>query len=152
MKRIRTWIALGAAAAIVGGVASAALASADRRTSARAQTLTFKPVTAESQDVDLDPAGPSIGDQHLFADDLLAEDGKRAGRSSELCTVARLHPEQWQCVTTLSVRRGQIAGQGVFTPGTPFQYAIVGGTGGYRGASGFVESSPEKIVLHIDRR
>ena len=65
------------------------------------------------------------------------------------CTTVRAEPEQWQCMVTITLRRGQITAQGFHVPGEDAQFAITGGTGRYRRVGGIVDYSAAGIVAVI---
>ena len=109
------------------------------------KTLRLVATELQSEDIDLGPTGPSLGDQFVFSESLTK--GRRdVGMSGVVCTVTHGTPPYdgivtFQCVGTLSLERGQITLQGLIEvqgeddPG-PFTVAITGGTGAYRGAGG----------------
>jgi hypothetical protein len=96
------------------------------------------------QSVDVAPTGPSLGDEIVFSE-TLRRHGREVGTSGVVCTATEVTPPYevttFQCVATLSLRRGQITLQGlVEIQGEgdmgPFTVAITGGTGAFRGAGG----------------
>ena len=107
-------------------------------------TLRVVGTELQSEFLDLGTTGPSLGDELIFSESL-AVNGRDVGMSGVVCTVTHaMAPYDvltYQCVGTLSLRRGQITGQGLLEvqgeddPG-PWAVAITGGTGAYRGASG----------------
>lgn len=96
--------------------------------------------------VDLPPPGTSQGDELIVAGDLL-KSNTTVGGFDEVCAMTRIGPNNTntlQCQITLSLPKGQITVQGVFTisnsgPGD-ITLAITGGTGKYRTAHGFVHA------------
>jgi hypothetical protein len=119
----------------------------------RGKTLKLVAVDPVDEFVDNGVPGPSLGDQLVFSETLL-KNGRDVGMSGGVCTVVRGVPPYdivtVQCLGTLSLQRGQITLQGLFEvqgeddPG-PFELAITGGTGKYRGAGGeatFRERAP----------
>jgi len=98
----------------------------------------------QSEFLDLGAPGPSLGDEFVFSN-VLRKDGREAGTAHGVCVVTEVVPPYtdftFHCVATLSLKRGQITLQGIAElqglgdPG-PFTWAITGGTGAYRGASG----------------
>jgi hypothetical protein len=94
--------------------------------------------------IDVAPTGPSVGDRLVFSETLFKR-GHEVGMSGVDCVIVEATPPYdvvtFQCVATLSLRRGQITLQGLIEvqgeadPG-PFTVAITGGTGAFRGASG----------------
>jgi hypothetical protein len=110
----------------------------------RGKTLRLVGVDPVEELIDVGVPGPSLGDQLVFSETLL-KDRRDVGMSGGVCTVVRGVPPYdivtVQCVVTLSLSRGQITLQGLFEvqglddPG-PFEFAITGGTGKFRGAGG----------------
>jgi hypothetical protein len=108
------------------------------------QQLRVVATELQSELVDVGDPGPSLGDQLVFSEKLRVR-GRHVGMSGVVCTVTHAVPPYdvltYLCVGTLSLRNGQIAGQGLLEvqgeddPG-PFTVAITGGTGAYRGVSG----------------
>jgi hypothetical protein len=110
----------------------------------RGKTLRIGAVLSQEEIIDLGDTGPSLGDELVFSETLFRR-GRDVGMSGGVCTVTHAVPPYdvltAQCVITLSLERGQITlqglleVQGVDDPG-PFELAITGGTGKYRGAGG----------------
>jgi len=94
--------------------------------------------------LDLDHSGGSppdtVGDQLVFSSDILI-DGQRVGHDGGSCTVVRLQPALWSCLSTNQLRNGTITAHGLLdlTTKPPFHLAITGGTGAYRDAHGEVQ-------------
>ena len=147
-------LTLGAATGLVlaaGGIAiGAASASSDassdnRESSGHVLRLVGKEVS--SQYLDLGEADFSEGDQFPFTNDLFRGD-KKVGEDGGLCVVIRLTQEgasTLECHGVNSLPGGQITVQGMVTYGPteeikadPYDFAITGGTGKYRGAGGTV--------------
>ena len=110
----------------------------------RKHTLKLIATELQFEFVDVGASGPSLGDQLVFSESL-EQRGRDVGMSGVVCTtthiVAPYGVTSFQCLGTLSLRRGQITLQGLIEvqgeddPG-PFEVAITGGTGAYRGAGG----------------
>jgi hypothetical protein len=110
----------------------------------RKQTLRLIATELQFEFVDVGATGPSLGDQLVFSESL-EQKGRDVGMSGGVCTVTHVVAPYgvmtFQCIGTLSLRRGQITLQGLIEvqgeddPG-PFEVAITGGTGAYRGAGG----------------
>lgn len=144
---MRKRLSLVAVLALVIAAAAASLAyagdSSDEGESTRTIHLVAKAV--EETELDLGKEGFNQGDQFVFADDLY-EDGKRVGEDGGSCQLVRLASAEatFQCLVTLSLEKGQITVQGLFTAAgdddpSPFVVAITGGTGAYRAARGEVK-------------
>jgi hypothetical protein len=103
--------------------------------------------TAQFKQLDLGDSGFSIGDEIVFADDLLtAKGGANAGADGGVCTVVRVDDATsvtgtLQCPVTLSLHNGQLFTVGLVhlangaLTGTQV-VGIAGGTGEFRGAEG----------------
>src|SRR4051794_28382739 len=84
------------------------------------------------------------GDEKFGADDVvifsndLYQGGTKIGEDGGTCTVVRDDASLMQCLGTNRLPGGQIAVQGLAAPGKPFELAITGGTGRYRGVRGQV--------------
>jgi hypothetical protein len=110
--------------------------------------------------VDSPPAGDSVGDRFVGSEAVFRND-ERVGTSGFDCVVVLFRPGPdpagepeaitVQCVATLSLREGQITGQGLvdFTGPGPLTFAITGGTGAYRTAHGELELTEESS--EVDR-
>jgi len=132
-------VAIIAVGVLVVGAAPAAAGGKGERNKLRlAGTIT------QFQFLDLGTPGPSLGDEIVFSE-VLRNDGREVGTAGRVCTATEAVPPYstltYQCISTLSLRRGKITIQGLVElqgindPG-PFTSAITGGTGAYRGASG----------------
>ena len=98
----------------------------------------------QSEFVDVGTPGPSLGDARVFSETLFRRH-REVGTSGGACTATEVTPPYdvltFNCVVTLSLRKGQITLQGLIEiqgqddPG-PFELAITGGTRGYRDAGG----------------
>jgi len=128
------------------------------------KTLRLVGVEKQEEFLDLGTSGPSLGDELVFSE-ILFRRGDEVGESGGKCTVTQaMAPYDvltFLCVITLSLDRGQIALQGLVEvqgeddPG-PFEFAITGGTGAFRCASGEARVrlvSPTRSVwrLSIDK-
>jgi hypothetical protein len=110
----------------------------------RGKTLRLGAELLQEEFLDLGDTGPSLGDELVFSETLFK--GRRdVGMSGGVCSLTHAVPPYdvvtLQCVVTLSLGRGQITLQGLIEvqgeddPG-PFELAITGGTGKFRGAGG----------------
>jgi hypothetical protein len=108
------------------------------------QTLRLVATQDQSETLDLGTPGPSLGDELVFSE-VLRERGRQVGTSGVVCTVTSVEvPYEvltYNCVGTLSLRRGQITLQALIeVQGAddmgPWDIAITGGTGAFRGAGG----------------
>jgi len=126
-------IALTAALGIVLPAAADASQSSTRR--GASQTIKFA-VAFHDVELDLGKKGPSVGDERIFADSLLDTKGRKVGHDAGVCTFTNLAPPEAACHITFFLVSGEIAIQFLNAPPPRKVAAIVGGTGGYRGARG----------------
>ncbi|MGW3738964.1 allene oxide cyclase barrel-like domain-containing protein [Streptomyces sp. NPDC005148] len=92
-------------------------------------------------------SGPSQGDEIVVSGDLL-RNSVPVGNYGEVCTMTRTAPADefdLQCAGSLLLAEGDIAFQGRFTvtaagPGDDIKFAITGGTGDYREATGYIQA------------
>jgi hypothetical protein len=85
---------------------------------------------------------PLIGDQFAFTSDLLTKSGAHAGTISASCTVAQggIHTSG-PCYGIFALKGGQLMVMARFTfSNGPDEIVIAGGTGVYRGATGYITS------------
>ncbi|MFK4224437.1 hypothetical protein [Streptomyces sp. NPDC019890] len=113
--------------------------------------------------IDVDgSSGPSQGDEIVISGDLFVG-ATAVGNYGEICTLTRTAPGDefdMQCAGSLALAQGQITMQGRFTvtsagPGDT-NFAITGGTGGYRTARGFIHSvyvsdTETQLTVHLIR-
>jgi|1186.fasta_scaffold266144_2 hypothetical protein len=126
---------------------------------AAAPTLRFTTVAQQNTDLDLGTPGPGAGDVQVTLDDV-QRDGHSVGFSTGQCTIAVFTESRLvgACTTTLVLRDGSLTAQGAFEENPQegpdgFRWAVTGGTGRYRGASGELtgtfreENSPDGADL-----
>jgi hypothetical protein len=127
-------VALG----VLGPGSAVASANGDKK------ILKIKATEKQSEFLDLGTPGPSLGDELVISERLFVR-GRQAGESGVVCVVTQAMPPYdvltFQCVATLSLRKGQITLQGLIevqgeNDPEPFLLAITGGTGKFRGAGG----------------
>jgi hypothetical protein len=85
---------------------------------------------------------PLMGDQFVFVSDLMTKSGAHAGTISATCTVASggVHTSG-PCYGVFAFKGGQVMGMArVDFSSSTTEIAIVGGTGVYRGATGYMTS------------
>jgi hypothetical protein len=108
-----------------------------------------------------DPFDPSRGDEIVFEDVLLDDDGDVVGEGGGTCVVTDLRETapllRLACDATYELRGGQVVAQGRTTNDAVKTLAIVGGTGRYVGASGELELTENgdgtgSLVLRLARR
>ncbi|MFI9012067.1 hypothetical protein ACIGNX_32990 [Actinosynnema sp. NPDC053489] len=89
---------------------------------------------------DLPPAGPSVGDLHVYSG-WLVQDGRRVGQGGGSCQVVQVDGARitTQCLLTVRLERGSLTMQSLWVTGeNPLDMAITGGTDAYRDAHGTV--------------
>jgi hypothetical protein len=110
----------------------------------RGERLRLVAVISQEDFIDLGDPGTSLGDQLVFSE-TLRKDGRDVGMSGGVCSITHAVPPYdvvtLQCLVTLSLGRGQITLQGLIEVQSeddfgPFELAITGGTGKFRGAGG----------------
>ena len=138
-------VASVAATAIVCLAASAWSSGSSRLGHGRLHVLTVQRDVGHDITVDVDnsatpghPAPDTIGDEDVFNGKFF-KDGKQVGRDGGVCAITEL-PSIYHCVATNWFDNGQLTVQwlGDFSAGGDGHFAITGGTGAYRGASGEV--------------
>ncbi len=132
------------AAAILGVTTLAAAAPSDRG-SERGRPPEQIRLVERVRDIAFDDRGvpgPSLGDRLVFTTDLYDEAGSRVGRDGADCVVVRIDPtaapeeqQTVECMVSVELPDGQITFQGL-AQGLDNTFAVTGGTGAYRTASG----------------
>jgi hypothetical protein len=146
MRKLRS--AAGIASAVVL-LAGAAIADAKPAHHGKGQhTLKLWAEETQSTFLDLGETGMTLGDREVFTDDVSRHKGGAViGFDGGECTIVRIDEATYtatsQCVVTLALPAGQFTSQGLvtFTGDTPpgaFTFAITGGTGKFKGATGSV--------------
>ena len=126
-------------------ISALVVTAADGQTSRSLEFAGTAPAPREFKQVDHRPRGLSIGDSFIGAITLRSS-GRIAGRAHVHCTILDRRYEGQDCDFVLVLRDGTIAASGggldrllpAQSPPTEDadEYAITGGTGAYRGASG----------------
>lgn len=146
---MRKTLRRGALAALLlaaaGVTVASASASRDDNDRGRVQVLQVTRTTGNDVILDLDhsatsahPAPDSVGDEDIFTADFYVGDEK-VGFDGGVCKLVRL-PAVYHCIATNSFAKGDLTVQFLadYTQTAPGHFAITGGTGAYRGASGEV--------------
>ena len=148
MSRItisRTPLAATIAAAAILAITASASSSGSSERKGKVHVLKVHSDGTNDTVIDADdsatpdnPAPDSVGDQIVF-NGRLSAGGKQVAREGGACTLVEL-PSIYQCNATDWFRNGQLTVQfiGDFSSPEPGHFAITGGTGAYRGASGEV--------------
>ncbi len=144
-----------AALAVSGIGAGGAAASAP----ARGRTIRIDAVATQENFVDVDPAGPSLGDVLIVHDDWKNTDGQVVGYDGIVCTTTFIDTNgdtMFECLLTGHLDEGDLTAQGLFTepatepPLASAVLAVTGGTGRFGEAEGTVtvqEISEEETYL-----
>jgi allene oxide cyclase-like protein len=140
---MRRTLALGAATVLLAAaavtLAAASSAGGNDRGGKHVQVLQVTRVPGQDVPLDLDHSGgDSIGDEVVFHGDFYVGSSK-VGTDGGVCKLVRL-PSIYYCDATNSFARGDLTVQTLadFSRTAPGHFAITGGTGAYRGASGEV--------------
>lgn len=142
-------------ATLLGGAVAAGALSKDKPISGPT-TLTFGLKSVASYFNDVNPSGPSIGDQ-LTSHNLLMKNGKSVGHLGAACTDTG---SQLVCTAVLWAQGGQISLTGqlllsVLNGGGNANLAVTGGTGAFRHVHGQASieniggSQTSKLVLSL---
>jgi len=133
---MRLTLAIGATAAAVVVVAATALAGGSAATA-----KTIRIVERATTDVvtETGKKGDTVGDLLTFANKLYnAGNTKTVGSDDGWC-IRTAVGKSWQCAWTNAIAGGQIMVAGPFLDAGPSKLAIVGGTGMYAGARGWMD-------------
>jgi hypothetical protein len=146
-------VAIAVVALAVGVVSPAAGSWGD---AAKDRTIRVVAIITELNLVDVDPQGPSLGDEIVFSNKLL-KGGNQVGHEGAVCTTVSLERQEAQCIATFWFRDGQITAQGLVSLGSkaPYALAITGGSGKYEGAEGELHVRPVSetqgiLTLHLE--
>jgi hypothetical protein len=149
-------VALAAAAAIATAVAASSGASVSG-SGATTLHLTFQ--TSFAKTFEQPPQGESAGDLSVFGGSLRSG-GKAAGKFQAECV--HVSSDHSQCSLTGAVRGGQIAavpayGKGFSGTQPVSRYPIVGGTGSFQNARGYIDEQDTgpgsgRLTIHITAR
>ena len=86
---------------------------------------------------------PKIGQGFILASDYYKWNGTKrgapAGSLNVVCTFVDVNAGKTVCTAAASLAGGRITAAGLIPDGPKFQLPIVGGTGAYTGAKGYVE-------------
>lgn len=142
----RTLLAATIAVAAILAISASASSSGSSKHNGKVHVLKIhspgtndKVIHADHSATAAKPAPDSVGDQIAFNGRFFAG-GKRVAREGGVCTLVEL-PSIYQCNATNWFKKGQLTVQfiGYFSSSDPGHFAITGGTGAYRGASGEVK-------------
>jgi hypothetical protein len=146
-----------AAAGLVAVILAALMVWAVQASGSEKKTFTVIEKVTSFTPNDFAPAGDSPGDLGVLAG-TLTQDGKAAGSYQGYCVVIT-DPSNSECTFTFALKAGQIVvttGYGTFNgSGDTARSPIVGGTGEYSNARGWIEESEigegaVRVVFHIE--
>jgi allene oxide cyclase len=122
--------------AILGGLLGGLLGGCDGEGGERVVILEVVERAENEEVLDLGAMGDSMGDVLTFANDVYdAANEAKLGTDQGYCV--RVRPgEAWECNWTLTLDEGSLTVEGPFLDVGDSVFAIIGGTGEYRGASG----------------
>jgi hypothetical protein len=125
----------------IGMAVTSASGDSSKRSKRKHHVIHVQRVVGQDVYLDLDHSGSgtdSIGDEDVFWGEFFIGD-RKVGSDGGVCKLVRL-PLTYHCVATNVFRKGSITVQFLadFTSTEPGHFAITGGTGAYRGASGEV--------------
>jgi hypothetical protein len=129
-------VAATAAAAAVVIVAAAALAEGASTT---AKTIRVVERATTDAVTDTGKKGDSAGDLLTFANALYNAANTRSVGSDDGWCIRTAVGKSWECAWTTSLADGQIMVAGPFLDAGPSKLAIVGGSGMYAGARGWMD-------------
>lgn len=132
-------------AAVGSAIALTALPASGHRAQATGTiVLTSTPRSVDQKTTDLKPHGESVGDR-MLSSETLRRHGVPVGRVESECVLVDATYQGAQCTFTIMFHDGVLIGQGASVnkrvPGvgaTTQDFAVLGGTGPYTGASGSV--------------
>jgi hypothetical protein len=149
MRKLRSSASIASAVVLLAG-AMTLTATANAKPGHHgkaAHTLKLWAQETQSNSLDLGETGTTLGDREVFTDDLSRSKGGDAiGYDGADCTIVRIDEAAYattlQCVATLALPGGQLTTQGLVTFGQSlpdaFTFAITGGTGKFKDATGSV--------------
>ncbi len=137
IKRLTVAASAVAVVGLAAGTVGPALGSAGSPAARdEHRTIRVLEVSTEQQFVDTGAQGPSLGDQYVFASELMRK-GKQVGHDGGVCTITSVDNEEFQCQATVWFDAGQITVQGLVPNGSEtFTLPVTGGSGAYKSAEG----------------
>lgn len=134
--------------AVLGGLYSVASASTSNNGNDDQRVIHLTEKGTQFKELDLGGPAPSLGNEFIFASNLLDHDGQVVGRDGGSCTIVRVDGQNGDahCAATLILGHDQLIAEGIiplsiFTQGGKFTNAITGGTGRFRHAQGELQAN-----------
>ena len=144
MRRILT-LSTAVAILAIGMAVTAASGDSAKRGKRKHHVIHVQRVVGQDVYLDLDHSGSptpdSIGDEDVFWGEFFIGE-RKVGFDGGVCKLVRM-PGWFHCVATNVFRKGSITAQFLTDFSEPGHFAITGGTGAYRGASGEVLYVPK---------
>jgi hypothetical protein len=150
---------LAAVGATGGALALSALPASSQNTRpSETMVLTGTQRAVDEKTIDLKPRGESVGDR-IISSETLRRGAAPVARVESQCLLVDATYEGAECTFTIMFHDGVIIGQGASVskrvPGvnpTNGDFAILGGTGPYQGASGSIDVEPTKTGHKVTLR
>lgn len=133
---MRILVLAGGVAAVVVLLAASAFAAA---TGGRSGTIRVVERATTDAVTETGKKGDSAGDLLTFANALYNASNKRSVGSDDGWCIRTVAGKSWECAWTNTLAGGQIMVAGPFLDAGPSKLAIVGGTGAYTGARGWMD-------------
>lgn len=133
---MRLSVLIGAVAAVVVVVAAAAFAGGAAPTTKTIRVIEHATTDAVTE---TGKKGDSAGDLLTFANELYNSANRKAVGSDDGWCIRTVAGKSWECAWTNTLAGGQIMVTGPFLDAGPSKLAIVGGTGMYAGARGWMD-------------
>lgn len=158
MRKISVVILLALAFAF-GSLSLNAAASDKDHKNDNGDTIRVTAVSDQLMEIDARPKGLSVGDYLAFSDDLYKhKEGDSVGHLDGVCHVTNVDGDDYRalCIVTATLDDGSITHQGVVeSTEDEATFAVTGGTGDFRGASGetevrFISDTHAKIEVDLD--
>lgn len=139
---MRTSIVVGVGAVVIAASAFTGQAVASSPGHQRGGTFTVVERALTDTTADTGPAGDSLGDVLAFANPIFDKrNTHKVGTDNGSC-IRTAVGVSYECSWTTSLRGGSIVVSGPFLDAGDSTFAVTGGTGAYRGASGQMRLHP----------
>jgi hypothetical protein len=126
----------GTVATVVAGTVLTVSAAQGERAAPR---ITVVEHAVSDSVVDVAPEGDSPGDLLTFANKVYDSANAKAVGDDDGWCIRTVAGKSWECAWTTTLAGGQIMVAGPFLDAGPSKLAIVGGTGGYKNARGWMD-------------
>jgi hypothetical protein len=133
---MKVYVAVGALAALGVVLAATALAAG---TGANGSTIRVVERATTDAVTETGKKGDSPGDLLTFANKVYDSANAKAVGDDDGWCIRTVAGKSWECAWTTTLAGGQIMVAGPFLDAGPSKLAIVGGTGGYKNARGWMD-------------